>query len=121
MGIKTDGRVNISLKSVPLGFDPSDSNLNFQWLSDPGKTEKSLIAIVSGEYKLAEIKMGNPWSILCARSADEKITGCSRSEPNCGVYVLNQSTQERKNNKLSSGGLFHLEPRSAVPGYARVG
>jgi DNA-directed RNA polymerase specialized sigma24 family protein len=148
LGIETDGRVKISLKPAPLGFDPSGSNLSFQWLSDPGKTERSLVAIVSGEYKLAEIEMGNPWSILCTRSADGKIIafidepdipiytplavswfrltepskvyalfpdgytgsdvaispdsqwlaffGCSRREINCGVYVLNQRTQERK-------------------------
>lgn len=73
MGIGTDGRARITLKPAPLGLDPSGSNLSFQWLSDPGKTERSFVAIVSGEYKLADIEMGDPWSILCTRSENGNI------------------------------------------------
>jgi len=73
MGIGTDGRARITLKPAPLGLDPSGSNLSFQWLSDPGETERSFVAIVSGEYKLADIEMGDPWSILCTRSENGNI------------------------------------------------
>jgi DNA-directed RNA polymerase specialized sigma24 family protein len=154
VGKAVDGRARIPLKPAPLGFDPSGSTLDFQWLSDPGKTEISLVSLVSGEYELAKIEMGDPWSILCTRSSDGNIIafidrpnipiytpldvswfrltdpskvyalfpdgytgsevaispdsqwlaffGCSRNETDCGVYVLNLPTQQRK--KLISIG-----------------
>ncbi len=63
-------RAHIQAKPAPAGFDPSNSRLSFEWHTNPDGSLSSDISLISGEYTLGTLSMGDPWSLLCTRSPD---------------------------------------------------
>jgi WD40 repeat protein len=157
------GRFAAPVIRAPVGLDPSNSRLSFQWRTNPDGSLGPDVSLVSGNYYLGTVNMGDPWSLLCARSPDgstiayikrpdipiyapESIQwfrlqdpskvyalfpngytasdvafspdsqwlaffGCSSNESNCGVYLLNiQSQQRRKLVNIGVGAYFTWSP-----------
>lgn len=61
------------LKNPPPGFDPSLKKLAFVYPPDFSLTSSQVeVAVVAENYSLGEVSFGNPWNLMCTRSANGK-------------------------------------------------
>jgi DNA-directed RNA polymerase specialized sigma24 family protein/WD40 repeat protein len=64
------GRAPLPVVRAPIGLDPSNSTLTFQWNTLPDGSLSPDVSILSGNYYVGTVNMGDPWSLLCTRSPD---------------------------------------------------
>ena len=58
-------------KAPPAGFNPAHSQLTFLYPAEFDlKASEVMVSLYGDSYYLGEIWMGNPWTTVCARSAD---------------------------------------------------
>ena len=58
---------------APAGFDPSKSRLTFSYPPDFPLTASQIeVSVLAGSYYLGQARFGNPWSLVCTRSANGK-------------------------------------------------
>jgi hypothetical protein len=64
------GRAVVPVMPAPPGMDWSNASLSFQWHTLQDGSVGSDVNLVTGNYNLGTVNMGDPWSLLCVRSPD---------------------------------------------------
>lgn len=70
-----DSRPRLERLTPPLGFDPSNSRLTFQYLPNPPENiyenaGQHAVELFAGDFYLGSLQMACPWSCPCTRSSD---------------------------------------------------
>jgi len=112
MPLVVPGRERLPTNHSQTGFDPSKSNLIFQYpLSFNEQVPEAPVEVLADKIYLGNVRFGNPWTMICGRSPDgNKIAYVSQPflSPNQDAFLNWFNLSDKSKGEMSLGGLYTI-------------